>query len=313
MDDDEGAIEEGEDVGYDDEIDDEDLLAKKKRLDLMVEYLRRVHNFCLFCVFECDSVHELTRKCPGGHLRRPRSSLTSAAKVAAKASASGQAFPFRKNDMDDSNGNRDEKKPKMSVKTQQQLQRAFNWVKTYEEKLIQILDPESVDIKKLGGKPLEEGLEEELSKFVKEEDENKWRCKAPDCSKLFKGSVFWRKHVEKRHVEFFNKIKGEVGYEICSEALLTVTGESPQCLRHGSVAHHSCADRSRQRPLLWVWNVERTARNDPGQRAHQLPRHGPQRPARGAAANAGLDPAAGPHERAHLRGRRRRPARARPG
>jgi uncharacterized C2H2 Zn-finger protein len=213
MDDDEGAIEEGEDVGYDDEIDDEDLLARKKRLDLMVEYLRRVHNFCLFCVFECDSVHELTRKCPSGHLRRPRSSLTSAAKVAAKASASGQPFPFRKNDADghDANGGRDEKKPKMSIKTQQQLQRAFNWVKTYEEKLIQILDPESVDIKKLGGKPLEEGLEEELIKFVKEEDENKWRCKAPDCSKLFKGSVFWRKHVEKRHVEFFKKMRDEVG------------------------------------------------------------------------------------------------------
>ena len=275
MDEDEGAIEEGEDVGYDDEIDDEDLLAKKKRLDLMVEYLRRVHNFCLFCVFECDSVHELTRKCPSGHLRRPRSSLTSAAKVAAKASASGQGFPFRKNDADghDANGSRDEKKPKMSVKTQQQLQRAFNWVKTYEEKLLQILDPDSVDIKKLGGKPLEEGLEEELIKFVKEEDENKWRCKAPDCSKLFKGSNFWRKHVEKRHVEFFKKIKDDVGYTMRNEALLTGAGQSPKRLRHGPVAHFGCPNRSsEQRPLPWLGrHVERTTRHEPWQHAAQLP------------------------------------------
>ena len=63
--------EEEEDEGaLDDEVDDEDLLVKKKQLDLMVEYLRRVFNLCFFCVFESDSVHELTRKCPGGHLRQ---------------------------------------------------------------------------------------------------------------------------------------------------------------------------------------------------------------------------------------------------
>jgi uncharacterized C2H2 Zn-finger protein len=181
-----------------------------------VEYLRRVHNFCLFCVFESDSIHELMRKCPGGHLRRPRSSLTSAANTAARASASGQAFPFRKSDnaadgADAAGSPEDEKKPpKLSPKTQQQLQRAFNWVKTYEDKIMQILDPDSVDIKKLGGKPLEEGIEEELLKFVKQEDEMKWRCKVPDCAKLFKGQIFWKKHVEKRHTEFYEKIKQDV-------------------------------------------------------------------------------------------------------
>jgi uncharacterized C2H2 Zn-finger protein len=214
----EGALD--EDEGADEEVDDEELLAKKKRLDLLVEYLRRVHSFCLFCVFESDSLHELMRKCPGGHLRRPRSSLTTAAKTAASASANGQPFPFRKNDgsadsrseiKEEGDSPMDERKPpKLSPKLQQQLQRAFNWVRTYEDKLLQILDPDSVDMKKLGGKPVEEGMEEELSKFVKQEDEMKWRCKVPECAKLFKGQSFWRKHVEKRHGEFFEKIKQDV-------------------------------------------------------------------------------------------------------
>ncbi len=61
--------EEDEDEGLEDEeIDSEELLVQKKTLDLLVEYLRRVFNFCFFCVFESDSVHELIRKCPGGTL-----------------------------------------------------------------------------------------------------------------------------------------------------------------------------------------------------------------------------------------------------
>jgi len=221
-DEDEGAINEDEEMADEDEVDDEQLLFMKKRLDLLVEYLRRVYNFCMFCVFESDSVHELARKCPGGHLRRPRASLTTAAKTAARASANGEPFPFKKEEKkDDGEGKKDEedglgsptqeKKPfKGTSKSQQQLQRAFNWVKTYEDKLQQILDPESVDLRKIGGNPADEALEAELNKYVKQEDESKFRCKVPDCPKLFKGHSFWRKHIEKRHDEFFNKVKSEV-------------------------------------------------------------------------------------------------------
>lgn len=222
-DEEEGAIEEGEEMEVDDEIDDEQLLVMKKRLDLIVEYLRRVYNFCMFCVFESDSVHELARKCPGGHLRRPRASLTTAAKVAAKASATGEPFPFKKEEKrEDSDVKKEEddvlasptqeKKQlfKGSSKSQQQLQRAFNWVKTYEDKLQQILDPQSVDLRKIGGHPADEALELELNKYVKQEDESKFRCKVPECTKLFKGHNFWRKHVEKRHDDFYNKLKKEV-------------------------------------------------------------------------------------------------------
>lgn len=201
----------------DEEIDSEDLLIQKKTLDLLVEYLRRVFNFCFFCVFEADSVHELIRKCPGGHLRRPRASLGTSAKAAAKASALGEPYPLKRNqstnnDDEPSSSPVVEKFQRNGFKSDQQLLRAFNWVKTFEEKILQILEPENADVKKLGGRPLEEGLDEELKKYVKQEDEAKFRCKVPECTKLFKGDVFWRKHVEKRHPEFYEGIRTDVSY-----------------------------------------------------------------------------------------------------
>ncbi|KAK3497961.1 uncharacterized protein B0T23DRAFT_403028 [Neurospora hispaniola] len=204
-----------EDEGtVDDEVDDEDLLVKKKQLDLMIEYLRRVFNFCFFCVFESDSIHELTRKCPGGHLRRPRSTLSSSAKAVARASALGEPFPSKKRkdaeDVEEGEAPEGERKFRTSSKTEQQLQRAYNWVKTFEDKIMQILEPDTVDIRKLGGKPVEDAINDELAKYVKQEDENKWRCKVPECTKLFKEEHFWKKHVEKRHNEWLDKLKEEI-------------------------------------------------------------------------------------------------------
>jgi uncharacterized C2H2 Zn-finger protein len=213
--------EEEEEGALDEEVDDEDLLVKKKQLDLMVEYLRRVFNFCFFCVFESDSIHELTRKCPGGHLRRPRSTLSTAGKAAARASALGEPFPGLKRseqteDVEMAGGSSspeaERKTPRTSTtsKAEQQLQRAFNWVKTFEEKLMQILEPDSIDVRKLGGKPIDEALKEELVKYVKQEDEHKFRCRVPECQKLFKEEHFWRKHVEKRHPEWLEGLKKDV-------------------------------------------------------------------------------------------------------
>ncbi|KAK4941712.1 hypothetical protein LTR10_018451 [Elasticomyces elasticus] len=203
--------EEGEE--NEDEADDEELLGIKKKLDLMVEYLRRVYNFCLFCVFESDSVHELVRKCPGGHLRRPRAGLSTAAKAAARASALGEPFPG-KNKENGYDGEPQspvqEKRPSKFNKNDQQLLRAFNWVKTFEEKILQILEPEYVDLKKIGGKPVEEALDEEMAKFVKQEDEAKYRCKVPECTKLFKAEHFWKKHVEKRHDDWYLALKKDL-------------------------------------------------------------------------------------------------------
>ena len=226
---DEGEAEEGEEQEeWDDEVDDEEMLAKKKKLDLMVEYLRRVHNFCFFCVFESDSVHELVRKCPGGHLRRPRTGLTSQSKAVARASALGEPFPIKKKEPSEEGEERaspvEEKRQQKLSKGEQQLQRAFNWVKTFEEKLLQILEPENVDIGKLGGKPVDEAVQEELAKYVKQEDESKYRCKVPECTKLFKAKSFWYKHAEKRHVEWYENIRNDVSFLPSLETRARLTG-----------------------------------------------------------------------------------------
>jgi uncharacterized C2H2 Zn-finger protein len=97
-----------------------------------------------------------------------------------------------------------------SSKSEQQLQRAFNWVRTFEEKLMLILEPSSIGVQKLGGKPTEEAVQEELAKYVKQEDEHKFRCRVPECQKLFKEEHFWRKHVEKRHSEWLDGLKKDV-------------------------------------------------------------------------------------------------------
>jgi len=160
-------------------------------------------------------VHELQRKCAGGHLRRPRGSLTTAAKEVARASASGEDFPAKKQETGqdgEAEGSPIEEKKMPRQYGKSQLQKAFNWVRTFEEKVHQVLEPEKVDLTKLGGRPLEEALEEELAKYVKQEDESKYRCKAPDCQKLFKAVSFWRKHVEKRHTEWFEQTKDDVSF-----------------------------------------------------------------------------------------------------
>jgi hypothetical protein len=55
----------------------------------------------------------------------------------------------------------------------------------------------------------EDVLKEALKKYVKQEREN-FRCHAPNCSKLFKGYNFWRKHIENRHTKLFQKVKSEI-------------------------------------------------------------------------------------------------------
>lgn len=227
-DEEDGMVEEEEQGAVDDEeeVDDEQLMVKKKQLDLLIEYLRRVYSFCFFCVFECDSIHELTRKCPGGHLRRPRNSLSGTARAVARASANGEPFPDKKRNEPLEEGEEPtdgERKFKATSKAELQLSRAFNWVKTFEDKLMQILEPESVDLRKLGGRDVEQGIEDELKKHVKQEDEHKWRCKVPDCSKLFKEEHFWRKHVDKRHDDWVESLKQEVRTAFFTPELLAIT------------------------------------------------------------------------------------------
>ncbi|CAJ2501528.1 Uu.00g043810.m01.CDS01 [Anthostomella pinea] len=263
----EGEMGESDDEGVvDDEVDDEDLLMKKKQLDLMIEYLRRVFNFCFFCVFESDSIHELTRKCPGGHLRRPRSTLSSAAKNVARASANGDPFPSKKRNEakeEEEEGEAPEPERKFRTafsKAEQQLERAYKWVKTFEDKIMQILEPESVDVRKLGGKPTEDVLSDELSKYVKQEDEHKYRCKVPECAKLFKEEHFWKKHVEKRHTEWLDTVKQE--FDLINAYVLDPAHIAPSRTDANSNGHFPPANGQTQQGTPRGFNLQNFAMNN---------------------------------------------------
>lgn len=64
------------------------------------------------------------------------------------------------------------------------------------------------------GDPIEDALSQELTKYVEEVSEQKFRCHVPDCQKFFRDESFWRIHVEKRHTEWFEAIKETVRLEV---------------------------------------------------------------------------------------------------
>lgn len=167
----EGSEEEGEE-GAEGEVE---LKIMKKTIDLGVEYLRRVFSFCIYCVSSSDSIHELTRKCPGGHTRRP--------------TPSSDYVPDT---------------------------RTLNWTRAWQDKLELFVNPPQPDdddyrerLKKVGGKPVGEAVEEEIQKSMKQEDEGKYRCKVAGCTKLFKAEEFWRKHLDKKHFEWLQVLENE--------------------------------------------------------------------------------------------------------
>lgn len=57
---------------------------------------------------------------------------------------------------------------------------------------------------------IEEALAATLARYVQQEDEHKFRCRVPECQKLFKSEHFWKTHVGMRHAEWFEGIKQEV-------------------------------------------------------------------------------------------------------
>jgi len=157
-----------------DKPSDEDLERAKRTIDIAVEYLRRVFSFCYYCFTEADSIHELVRRCPGGHIRRPLPSNT--AGESAKTLHPGSE----------------------------------RWMKNLHEKIDLFLNAENFSgKKKLGYQDFDSAVQEETNKFIKQEDEGKFRCRIKDCTKLFKSEEFVRKHMAKRHVEFIEGIEQE--------------------------------------------------------------------------------------------------------
>ncbi|KAK9478427.1 hypothetical protein V1514DRAFT_280988 [Lipomyces japonicus] len=160
------------------EDNESELLSKeiiKKEHDLTVQYLRRVFAFCFYCLQNCDSVCDLIKKCPAGHERRSEPSID-ADEVLKRA--------FQTPDT-----------------------RAQNWIRSWTDRFNLFLDSSTGDLIKLGGNPIEEITKTAIKEHIKQQEAGKFRCKVPNCTKLFKGEEFVWKHIEKRHVDWLEEIK----------------------------------------------------------------------------------------------------------
>lgn len=152
----------------------------KKTLDIVVEYLRRVYSFCFYCVSENDSVHELQRKCFAGHFRRPPPQESS-------TDVKPSIFPL-----------------------QCSILIIDSYMKSWEDKVNLLINPEEADILKLGGVNVEEVVEKEIQAAMTKEADDRWRCGVKKCTKLFLEEKFVRSHIQKRHKDWLDKISSEV-------------------------------------------------------------------------------------------------------
>ncbi|KAK7206869.1 hypothetical protein BZA70DRAFT_288316 [Myxozyma melibiosi] len=164
------VVEEDDDSRLQDEI-------SKKQFDLTYLYLRLVYAFCFYCISGCDSICDLNKKCPAGHLRR---------------TAPGP-------DADE------ETKKSFEVPDA----RVEQWLRSWEEKLSLFITPGSANVTKYGGLPIDELVEKEISSHVRNEDEAKSRCKVGTCTKLFKAEEFVKKHIAKKHPDFIAAVEQE--------------------------------------------------------------------------------------------------------
>ncbi|CAJ0625334.1 8356_t:CDS:10 [Entrophospora sp. SA101] len=178
--------------------DPEEINTVKKTLDMYIEYLRRVHLFCYYCGSESDSIEELSRKCPGRHLR----SLVGT----------------------------DTKNPSKNTKDKQV--NATQWQKTLENKIAYKTEPWKFEeeVEKQGGQSIQQVLDKFYQENVIEVDPGrKFKCNL--CSKLFKGADFVKKHIDYKHNAKIdvttNEIKFYNNYVLDPNHLLPTTPPNP--------------------------------------------------------------------------------------
>ncbi|KAI8333657.1 hypothetical protein BC941DRAFT_380142 [Chlamydoabsidia padenii] len=151
----------------------------KKELDLLITYLRRVHMMCYYCGLECDSKEDLDRKCMEPHCRKS---------------------PEKKLQQDDSTPATNEKGE-------------LAWAKNLDSKLsLKYEKPRNRTLEKLGGKILEDELEDFYANNTHREHSTKYRCKVDDCNKAFKGYDYVEKHINSKHSEKIDDIKQRTTY-----------------------------------------------------------------------------------------------------
>ncbi|KAI9269863.1 hypothetical protein BY458DRAFT_510644 [Sporodiniella umbellata] len=159
--------------------EDDESVKIKKRLDMIIAYLRRVHMYCYYCAMECDSVEELNRKCCEPHCRSTVDDQT----------------------------NTDARQPSKNEKG------ATLWAKNLDQKIsMKVNTPDERELKKLGGKLFQTEIDEFVRVHVLKEHESKFKCQVKECSKAFKGYDYVEKHILTKHADEIDRRKIEVDY-----------------------------------------------------------------------------------------------------
>lgn len=82
------------------------------------------------------------------------------------------------------------------------------WSQDFNRKLQVYLDPKPY-FEQLRQKPLAEAVSEIVQSKIKKEEETRYRCQVPECTKLFKDIPFVQKHIEKRHGDWIAQVTHE--------------------------------------------------------------------------------------------------------
>ncbi|KAF7720961.1 hypothetical protein EC973_005674 [Apophysomyces ossiformis] len=169
----------------------------KKKLDLLLLYLRSVHMYCYYCGMETDSLEELNRRCVDPHCRKEvgsSASNTSDNKQAAKNDKSGR-----------------DRSEVSKIFTP--FFSAAQWVKNLDQRIAMKIDkPDGRKLEKMGGRSLESETDAFVQEHVLKEHEAKYKCKVGECAKAFKGFDFVEKHILTKHREEITRLSEEIEF-----------------------------------------------------------------------------------------------------
>ena len=96
-----------------------------------------------------------------------------------------------------------------------------SWATRLDQRInrIFVTEPSEEDVRIYGFRTMELSIEQQLSLYLRQEAESKFRC--TECQKLFKGDTFVRKHIRTKHeavvahvaeeVNYFNNFCGDLG------------------------------------------------------------------------------------------------------
>ncbi|CAO3697202.1 unnamed protein product [Rhizopus stolonifer] len=176
------AVEKRTDQVIASQTEHDEISKLKKRLDMLIAYLRHVHMYCYYCAIECDSLEELNRKCCEPHCR---STTTTS----------------------DEGNNTDTRQLSKTEKG------AMLWAKNLDQKIsMKIHTPDERELKKLGGRLFQAEIDEFVRVHVLKEHDSKFKCQVKECSKAFKGFDYVEKHILTKHADEIERKRIEVDY-----------------------------------------------------------------------------------------------------